>query len=88
MKTNLEYLAEELGVSPNDLRSDAMDLLYMKIGCKPGDKIIFAGEEYEVAKIGRFPHGWMVAIYDEPPSFHVDWINPSSIKQCPSPRNI
>ena len=35
--------------------------------------------EYEVAEIRRFPHGFMVGIYDEPPSKHVDFWNASSL---------
>jgi hypothetical protein len=35
--------------------------------------------EYEVAEIRRFPHGFMVGIYDERPSNHVDFWNASSL---------
>ena len=35
--------------------------------------------EYEVAEISRFPHGFMVGIYDEPPSKHLDFWNASSL---------
>lgn len=34
---------------------------------------------YEVAELKRYPHGPMVGIYDEPPSKHVDFWNPSSL---------
>lgn len=34
---------------------------------------------YEVAEIRQFPHGKMVGIYDEPPSKHIDYWNPSSL---------
>lgn len=46
---------------------------------KKGDKVLFAGTEYEVAKIKLFPHGKMVGIYDEPPSKHIDYITPKSL---------
>lgn len=80
-KTSLEFLAEELGVQPDQLRSDALDLLYMKIGFAPGDRVFISNPAftYEVAEIKKFPHGWMVGIYDEPPSKHVDFWNPSSL---------
>jgi len=35
---------------------------------------------YEVAEIARFPHGIMIGIYDDPPSDHIDYWNPSSLK--------
>ncbi len=35
--------------------------------------------EYEVAEIRRLPHGFMVGIYDEPPSGHVDFWNAASL---------
>ena len=52
---------------------------------KPGDTV-FIGEctaGYEVAEIKKFPHGYMVGIYDEPPSKHIDWWNLSSVKKTP-----
>ncbi len=41
--------------------------------------------EYEVAEIRRFPHGFMVGIYDEPPSKHVDFWNASSLTLSRTP---
>jgi hypothetical protein len=35
--------------------------------------------KYKVAEVRRFPHGYMIGIYDEPPSLHVDYWNPSSL---------
>lgn len=42
----------------------------------PGTIVEYAGSRYEVEE---FPHGTMVGIYDEPPSMHVDYINPRSL---------
>lgn len=47
---------------------------------KVGDWVEFGESKYEVAKLSEFPHGMMIGIYDEPPSKHVDYINPSSVK--------
>jgi len=41
----------------------------------PGSKVQYAGAEYEVARVER----GMVGIYDEPPSQHVDFINPRNL---------
>lgn len=46
-----------------------------------GDEIFFAGTFYKVAEIKEFPHGKMIGIYDEPPSNHIDYLNPSSVTQ-------
>ncbi len=46
---------------------------------KVGDKVLYAGSEYEVADIDEF-NGFMVGIYDEPPSFHIDYIRKDSVK--------
>lgn len=35
--------------------------------------------EYEIARIEMFAHGLMVGIYDEPPSDHIDYLNPDSL---------
>lgn len=35
--------------------------------------------KYEIAEIKRFPHGYMIGIYDEPPSKHIDFWNSSSL---------
>ena len=75
-------LAHELGITPDQLRSDAMDLIYMKVGFRPGDMIKIREDseyQYEVANIKKFPHGWMVGIYDERPGDHVDYWNPGSL---------
>lgn len=45
----------------------------------PGTKVMYAGSEWEVAHQKRFPHGMMIGIYDEPPSKHVDYLNPESV---------
>lgn len=78
----LEVLARELEMTPDQLRSDALELLYMKVGFRPGDRVtigIRSGFIYTVAKIEKYPHGWMVGIYDEPPGKHVDFWNPASL---------
>lgn len=41
----------------------------------PGAKVQYGGAEYEVVRVER----GMVGIYDEPPSRHVDFINPRNI---------
>lgn len=83
MNTPLESLAEELGIKPDQLREDALELLYMQIGFRPGDQVVYAGSTWEVAEIKKFPHGWMVGIYDEPPGKHVDYIKPESVTKIP-----
>lgn len=78
----LRFLANELAMPEECLRADAMELLYMKIGFRPGDMVRINPESqycYEVAKIERFSHGWMVGIYDEPPSKHVDFWTPCNL---------
>jgi hypothetical protein len=42
---------------------------------KPGVMVKYAGSLYEVARTER----GMVGIYDEPPSKHVDFINPRNL---------
>jgi hypothetical protein len=55
-----------------------MNISDVKIGSK-----VFVGDgrtnSYEVADLKRFPHGFMVGIYDEPPSKHVDYWNAESL---------
>lgn len=78
----MQILADELGMPVDQLRADAHELLYMKVGFRPGDMVKLSSTsdfKYEVADIEKFPHGWMVGIYDEPPSKHVDYWNPSSL---------
>ncbi len=48
---------------------------------KQGDIVVYAGSEYEVAEVKQFPHGMMVGIYDEPPSFHVDYVREDSVEK-------
>jgi hypothetical protein len=48
---------------------------------KAGEEIFYAGSFYEVAEIKDFPHGKMVGIFDEPPSKHIDYLNPSSVNE-------
>ncbi len=50
------------------------------INIKEGDKITYGTIMYDVAEIKQFPHGPMVGIYDEPPSKHIDYLNPESVK--------
>lgn len=80
-KTSLEFLAEELGMYPEEIREAAREISYEKVGFRPGDRVFISNPEftYEVAEIKKFPHGWMVGIYDEPPGKHVDYWNPSSL---------
>lgn len=46
---------------------------------KPGMMVQYAGSMWECAGVKQFPHGPMIGIYDEPPSKHVDYLNPQSI---------
>jgi len=46
---------------------------------QPGRKVKYGNAEYEVAHQRDFPHGRMVGIFDEPPSRHVDYINPRNL---------
>jgi hypothetical protein len=48
---------------------------------KVGEEIFYASRFYEVAEIKEFPHGKMVGIFDEPPSKHIDYLNPSSVNE-------
>ena len=51
-----------------------------EINFKAGDKVSYAGSVYEVAHIKMFGNGPMVGIYDEPPSKHIDYLKPGSLK--------
>ena len=46
----------------------------------PGAQVVYASSVYEVAHQKTFPHGVMIGIYDEPPSKHVDYISPRSLR--------
>jgi hypothetical protein len=84
-KSKMQVLADILEMDVKDLRSDAIELVYMKVGFRPGDMVKFragGGMIYEVAAISHYPHGWMVGIYDEPPGNHIDFWNPSSLHKA------
>ena len=49
---------------------------------KQGDEIYFAGSFYKVAELKDFPHGIMVGIYDEPPTKHIDYLQPCNIMEA------
>lgn len=44
-----------------------------------GDEVFFANRFYEVADISKQFGAKMIGIYDEPPSKHIDFLNPNSI---------
>jgi len=46
----------------------------------PGRFVKYAGSNYQVAEVKRFGHGYMIGIYDEPPSKHVDYLSPESVE--------
>lgn len=50
---------------------------------KRGDTVLFAGSPYNVADIRENPFGIgvMVGIFDEPPSKHVDYLQPKSVEK-------
>lgn len=50
---------------------------------KAGDFVRYAGSKYEVAEVKQFPHGPMIGIYDEPPSKHIDYLQPGSVARIP-----
>lgn len=53
----------------------------MKKQIEAGDIVLYAGQKFEVAEIKEFGHGLpMVGIYDEPPSKHIDYLHPKSVK--------
>jgi hypothetical protein len=45
-----------------------------------GARVFYGNTAYAVADIKLFPHGYMVGIYDEPPSRHVDYLSPYSCR--------
>lgn len=51
---------------------------------KPNQEVYYAGQFYEVAEIKEFPHGLMIGIYDEPPTKHIDYINPDNASEVVS----
>ena len=52
----------------------------IKLNVNAGDTIFFAGAFYEVAEIKTSILGDMVGIYDEPPTKHIDYLNPDSVR--------
>ena len=53
---------------------------------RKGSKIYYAGAVYEFATLKQFPHGVMIGIYDEPPTKHVDYLQPQNVNivyHCP-----
>jgi len=73
-------LAESLG-APLAFKFKPEDgPIYVNLNFKAGDKVIYAGSVYEVAHIKMFGNGPMVGIYDEPPSKHIDYLKPGSLK--------
>lgn len=52
-----------------------------------GEEIYYAGAFYQIAEIKDFPHGKMIGIFDEPPSRHIDYLQPENVRHvynCPS----
>ena len=47
---------------------------------RKGNRIYYAANIYDVALIKPFPHGVMIGIYDEPPTKHVDYLQPENIR--------
>ena len=43
------------------------------------DRVYYAGSIYKSAGLKDFPHGKMIGIYNEPPSYHIDYLNPDSV---------
>lgn len=54
-----------------------MDITHFKVG----EEIFYAGTFYKIVEIKDFPHGIMLGIYDEPPSNHIDYLNPRSVQK-------
>lgn len=48
---------------------------------KQGNEIYYAGGFYEIAEIKEFPHGKMIGIFDEPPTKHIDYLNPEIVSE-------
>ncbi len=45
-----------------------------------GDMIFYAGDTYQVADIKHLPGNLqMIGIYDEPPTKHIDYLNPNQV---------
>ncbi len=47
---------------------------------RKGREVFYAGAFYKVALVKPFPHGVMIGIYDEPPSTHVDYLQPKNVQ--------
>lgn len=47
---------------------------------RAGSSVLFGEYAYKVAGVKLFPHGYMVGIYDEPPSKHIDYLSPYSCR--------
>ena len=46
-----------------------------------GEEVYYAEFYYEVAEVKQFPHGLMIGIYDEPPTKHIDYLNPKDVQE-------
>lgn len=66
---------DELKRWANDKRAETILEL-----ATPGTMVVYAGHSYEVVRVER----GMVGIYDEPPSRHVDFINPRNLSLLPN----
>ena len=62
-----------------DKQTASDEAVSSSVGLAVGDLVKYGPNSYEVAEIRMFPHGPMVGIYDEPPSKHVDFLNPTSV---------
>lgn len=82
-RTKIEILAELLDMPTEHVIEAAMEIIYEKVGVRPGDKVFISDPEiqYEVAGVKKFPHGWLVGIYDEPPGKHVDYWTPGALNK-------
>jgi len=43
------------------------------------DEVFFAGNFYEVSELPNFTNGFFIGIYDEPPTKHIDYLNPKNV---------
>jgi len=53
---------------------------------RKGNRIYYAGGIYDFATLKEFPHGIMIGIYDEPPTKHIDYLQPKNVDiiyHCP-----
>lgn len=78
----LKFLAGKLDISPDQLRADAMEMVYTKIGFRPGDMVKIDPESpfsYEVANLKKFPNGWMVGLSSGLEGCRVDYWNPIAL---------